>query len=270
MRLRLEIRSVSRRAVLCAAAIGSVSLTGCALLTQGVARDPDALWLVVHDLCVPDQRRFGSPSPCIEVDPAAGYVILKAPSGPTHFLLVPTARVTGIEDPAILAPSAPNYWAQAWRARRHVERRAGRALGRDEVSLAINSVAGRTQDQLHIHIDCIKPAVRAALQAHAAAVGPRWAPFPTPLAGELYLARRFDGPDLAGVNPFQLLAELPRARAAMGAETLVVTGATGPDGRPGFVLLAGQAIPGTRDKGSGEDLQDHRCALAHRPERSGG
>ncbi len=48
----------------------------------------------------------------------------------------------------------------------------------------------------------------------------------------------------------------------MGRETLVVTSATGPDGRPGFVLLAGRAVPGTRDKGSGEDLQDHRCALA--------
>jgi CDP-diacylglycerol pyrophosphatase len=123
---------------------------------------------------------------------------------------------------------------------------------------------------LHIHIDCIKPAVRAALHAHAAAIGPDWAPFPAPLAGARYLARRVGGPDLAGVNPFQLLAELPQARAAMGRETLVVTGATGPDGRPGFVLLAGQAIPGTRDKGSGEDLQDHRCALAHRPGRSGG
>ena len=91
--------------------------------------------------------------------------------------------------------------------------------------------------------------MRAALQAHVAAVGPRWAPFPTPLAGEPYLARRVDGPDLAGVNPFRLLAELPRARAAMGAETLVVTGATGPDRRPGFVLLAGRAAPATRDKG---------------------
>jgi CDP-diacylglycerol pyrophosphatase len=48
------------------------------------------------------------------------------------------------------------------------------------------------------------------------------------------------------------------------------TGATGPDGRPGFILLAGRAAPATRDKGSGEDLQDHRCALADRPERGGG
>jgi CDP-diacylglycerol pyrophosphatase len=224
----------------------------------------------VHDICVPDQRQFGSPSPCTKVDLADGYAILEDPSGPTHFLLIPTARVTGIEDPAIRAPNAPNYWAQAWQARQYVEQRAGRALGREEVSLAINSIAGRTQDQLHIHIDCTKPAVRAALHAHAAAIGPDWTPFPVPLAGERYLARRIGGPDLAGVNPFQLLAALPQARADMGKETLVITGETEPDRRPAFILLAGRAIPGTRDKGSGEDLQDHRCALARSPERSSG
>jgi CDP-diacylglycerol pyrophosphatase len=251
-----------RRAAMRAVAIGAVLLTGCALLSQTVARDPDALWLVVHDACVPDQRQFGSASPCTKVDLAAGYVIFKDPIGPTHFLLIPTARVTGIEDPAILLPGAPNYWAQAWRARRYVEQRAGRVLGREEVSLAINSIDGRTQDQLHIHIDCIKPAVKAALHAHAADIRPYWAPFPTPLIGHRYLAERIDGADLAGANPFRLLAMLPRARAAMGKETLVVAGATAPDGRPEFILLAGRADPTIRDTGSGEDLQDHSCALA--------
>jgi CDP-diacylglycerol pyrophosphatase len=250
-----------RRAVMCALAIGATLLTGCALLAQAIARDPNALWLVVHNACVPDQRQFGSPSPCTTVDLAAGYAILRDPVGPTHFLLTPTARVTGIEDPAILLPHAPNYWAQAWQARGYVEQRAGRALGRDEVSLAINSIEGRTQDQLHIHIDCIKPAVRAALHAHAAAIGPHWAPFPVPLAGDRYLARRIDGSDLAGVNPFRLLAALPQAHAAMGEETLAVTGETGPDGHPGFILLAGRAVLPTSD-GGGEALQDHSCALA--------
>ncbi len=35
----------------------------------------------------------------------------------------------------------------------------------------VNSIYGRSQDQLHIHIDCIKPAVGAALHAHASAIG---------------------------------------------------------------------------------------------------
>lgn len=243
-------------------------LAACALLAQGVARNPSALWWVVHDVCVPDQQIFANPTPCAKVDLAVGYAILKDPdpSAPTHFLLIPTARVTGIGDPAILSPDAPNYWAQAWRARRYVEQRTGRALGRDDLSLAVNSVYGRSQDQLHIHIDCIKPAVKTALRVHASAIGPNWAPFPVPLAGEPYLAKRIGGSDLAGVNPFRLLAALPEARVAMGEESLVVTGATSPDGRPGFILLAGRTAPGLGDKW-GEKLQNHRCALAQSPER---
>jgi len=137
-----------------AVAISGVLLTGCTFIAREVARDPNSLWLITHNVCVPDQRQFGNPSPCMKVDLAAGYVLLKDPNSPTHFVLIPTARVAGIEDPAILLPTAPNYWDQAWRARRYVEERVGRALGRDEVSLAINSINGRTQNQLHIHIDC--------------------------------------------------------------------------------------------------------------------
>ena len=248
------------RTAMRAVAMSGVLLTGCTFIAREVARDPNSLWLITHNVCVPDQRQFGNPSPCMKVDLAAGYVLLKDPNSPTHFVLSPTARVTGIEDPAILFPTAPNYWDQAWRARRYVEERAGRALGRDEVSLAINSINGRTQNQLHIHIDCIKPAVRAALHAHASAIAPYWAQFPVPLAGDNYLAERIDGSDLTRVNPFRLLSTLPQAHADMGNETLVVTGDTSPNGRPGFILLAGHATPGADV--SGEALQDHHCTVA--------
>lgn len=84
------------------------------------------------------------------------------------------------------------------------------------------------------------------------------------LVGDSYLAERIDGYDLSGVDPFRKLAELPEARAEMGAETLVVTGETGLGGRPGFFLLAGRAVRGI-SSGSGEALQDHSCALARTP-----
>jgi CDP-diacylglycerol pyrophosphatase len=243
-------------------------LTGCAVLAQGAARNPDALWVVVHDVCVPDQQVFGNPAPCTEVDLAAGYAILKDPnaSAPTQFLLVPTTRVTGIEDPALLSPGTPNYWAAAWRARRYVDQRAGRILGRDELSLAINSVYGRSQNQLHIHIDCIKPAVKAALRAHANAIGRDWSPFPIVLAGEWYLARRIEGFDLDGINPFELLTALPEAHPGIGELSLVVTGETGAGGREGFILLTGRSAPDIGNRW-GEALQDHRCTVAKSSER---
>lgn len=253
-----------RFAVLSAIGMCGMLSSGCAVVAQAVASNPNALWIIVHDACVPDQRQFGNPAPCTKVDLAAGYAILKDRVGATQFLLIPTARITGIEDPVVLAPDAPNYWAEAWDARGYVDQRAGRTLARDEVSLAVNSVYGRTQDQLHIHIDCIKSAVRAALHAHDSEIGPYWTAFPVTLVGDSYLAERIDGYDLAWVDPFRKLAELPRARADMGGETLVVTGETGPDGRPGFFLLAGRAVRGI-SSGSGEALQDHSCELARTP-----
>jgi CDP-diacylglycerol pyrophosphatase len=230
------------------------------LAAAGAARaDPGTLWRIVHEQCVPDEVQRHDPAPCALVDLRRGYVVLKDLAGATQFLVLPTARMGGIESAAILAPGAPNYMAEAWEARRFVAARAHRALPREDVALAINSVAGRTQDQFHIHVDCASPALRAALARHGAALGERWAPFPEPLAGHRYLARRLLG-GLARINPFRLLADgVPGARGHMGDYTLVLVGARFA-GLPGFVLLADRAS--ANDRASGEELEDHACAVA--------
>jgi CDP-diacylglycerol pyrophosphatase len=227
-------------------------------ISRVAAADSDALWYIVSEQCVPDQQQFHSPKPCALVDLAAGYVVLKDREGETQFLLMPTERIAGIESPAILAPDAPNYWDAAWQARHFVDERAQHDLSRDAISLAINSESGRTQNQLHIHIDCVRLDVQSALRAHADAVGPGWAPFPAKLAGHDYMAMRIDQPDLTRINPFILLADgIPGARADMAHYTLVLVGVA-----DGFVLLAGRAA-GVTNRGSGEELQDHACAAAH-------
>jgi len=234
------------------------------------AADPDALWNIVHGQCVPDQEQHGMPAPCALVDlhdgAGRGYVLLKDIRGRTQYLLIPTARVTGIEDPQLLAPGAPNYFADAWRERGWTERAiiaaGGHALPRDALSLAVNSPDARSQNQLHIHIDCLRPDVRAALRREAAAIGDEWAPLETPLVGHRYWARRVTAADLGGANPFELLAAgKPGARSTMGDQTLVVAGAEFA-GRPGFILLDGDIDAATGDRAGGEELQDHACALA--------
>jgi CDP-diacylglycerol pyrophosphatase len=235
-------------------------LAGMALTTARAA-DPSALWHIVHDRCVPDEQSKQDPAPCASVDLAHGYAVLKDRDGATQFLLIPTARVSGIEDAAILAPDAPNYWDAAWQARHDVEQRAGHALARDVLSLAINSPSGRTQDQLHIHIDCLRADVRAALAQHQAEIGPQWSTFPVPLAGHRYRAMRLPGADLGGTNPFRLLAAgVPQAE--MGEHTLVLAGATFAANEQGFILLDDRADLTAGDRASGEELQDHDCALA--------
>jgi CDP-diacylglycerol pyrophosphatase len=170
--------------------------------------------------------------------------------------------MSGIESPDLLAPDAPNYWRVAWEARTYVARQAGTALSREAIGMAINSANARSQDQLHIHIDCVRPDVRDGISGHAAAFGETWAALPFDLDGQNYVARRVDSPDLDEVDPFRLLAQgVETARHDMAAETLVVIGAT--FDVPGFVLLADRADPTRDDPAHGEDLLDHTCSIAH-------
>ena len=225
--------------------------------------DPLALWHIVHDQCVPNQIDRHNPSPCTLVNLAGGYVVLKDRRGATQFLVLPTARITGIESAALLSPRVPDYMQDAWEARRFVQERALGPLARDDLSLAVNSIYGRSQNQLHIHVDCLRQDVRDALAQHRNAVGDKWQPFPVALAGHHYIARRLVLLDLADVNPFRTLAdEVPEARANMGAYTLVVAGAIF-GGKPGFIVLADHADPALGDFANGESLQDHECAVAH-------
>jgi CDP-diacylglycerol pyrophosphatase len=225
------------------------------------AADPNVLWRIVHDQCVPHQAQFGAPLPCAIVDRAHGYAILKDIEGATQFLLIPTARVTGIEDPAILEPDTPNYWQAAWDATNLVRAAANDALPRDDLSLAINSIHGRSQNQLHIHIDCIRIDVRDTLRQHAAEIGDTWAPFPVLLMGHPYQAMRVETLNRPGASPFLLLADrLPGARANMGDETLIAVGASFSDGEPGFYLLASRADLAAGNHREAEELQDHACA----------
>ncbi len=222
------------------------------------------LWGIIHGQCAPDQRDHGQPAPCVQVSlrdgEANGFVVLKDRSGVAQHLLMPTARITGIEDAAVLRPGAPNYFAQAWQVRHFVEDRLGRPLARDQMSIAVNSQYGRSQDQLHLHIDCLDRSVAAALRTAAVPDAPRWSALPAPLKGRNYRIRWIAADRLEATNPFKLLAETqPGARAQMGAWTLALVGAERPGGRLGFYLLADRIDPATGDKASAEDLQDHAC-----------
>jgi CDP-diacylglycerol pyrophosphatase len=228
-----------------------------------VASDDDILWTIVHDRCVPEQAKHQTPGPCAAVNVAKGYAIFKDRVGIGQFLLIPTARISGIEDPAILAQSAPTYWQHAWDARHNVINRIGRPLDGSYLSLAVNSAYGRTQKQLHVHIDCIAPWVRSVLAAHAGNIGESWSRLPVPLAGHVYRARRVATLDQPGTDPFRLVADgIPGARSDMARESLIVIGANFSDGSHGFFVLETQADLSMGNRGSAEELQDHDCVVA--------
>lgn len=231
------------------------------------AADPDRLWRIVHARCVADQLNHGAPAPCAEVALAdgqeRGYAVLKDKVGIAQFLLIPTRRLSGIESRELLEPGAPNYWQAAWQERRRVEAALGRALPRDAIELAVNSVASRSQNQLHIHVDCLAGDVRNALRHNEAAINAHWSDAPLMLRGHPYRAMRIEGDEFADTDPFRLLADgISGAAATMGERTLVAAGAIFADGKPGFYLLSDRIDAVVQDAAGGEELLDHACVVA--------
>ena len=213
---------------------------------------------MVHDICVPLHRATGLSAPCLTVDTRRGVAVVPNPRGDGEVLLVPTVRVTGVEDPALLRPGAPDYWVDAWNARRFLARRAGRdRLPDEDVAMAVNAVPGRSQDQLHIHVDCVRADVKTTLAAAAPGLDDRWRPLV--VRGGEWRARRLRASDTPEPDPFLLLAQgVPEAATAMGEWTLVVAGLEETAGG-GFVVLARRADAGYA--GHGEFLLDKRCAV---------
>jgi CDP-diacylglycerol pyrophosphatase len=220
--------------------------------------NPDALWNIVSKKCVPQAQDPSRPNACAYVDATQGYAVLKDLNGPGQHLLIPTEKISGIESPLLEQPGLPNYWRDAWDARVYLERRLHTTLRREDVGLAINSASGRSQNQLHIHIDCMQPEVTAALAAQRASLDTSWRELDTPLEGHHYRARLITDATLHDTDPFKLLLADTRARdVPMADQTLLLTGTTLADGQPAFILL-NDHVHGL-DRASAEELLDHSC-----------
>jgi CDP-diacylglycerol pyrophosphatase len=227
---------------------------------QYLVPNPNALWQIVSEKCVPEARSGAGNNACAKVDLSEGYVIFKDRDGIGQYLLIPTKRIEGIESPDLVEIDAHNYWRDAWEARGYVEQAIRSKLKREDIGLAINSASGRSQNQLHIHIDCMRPDVAAALAAQRTAIGEHWAELPVALSQHRYHALLITDGTLQETDPFQVLYRELRSRGeSMADQTLLLTGATLADGKLGFILLNDHVGPG--DHASAEELLDHSCSL---------
>jgi CDP-diacylglycerol pyrophosphatase len=157
----------------------------------------------------------------------------------------------GIDSSELLDPDVPNYFAEAWHARDLITKFVGHEVPRTAIGLAVNKAAARSQDQFHIHIECLRQDVFESLRALSARLTDAWTP--VTVSGSPYDALRITGSGLEGANPFELLADAkPDVRHHIGDYTLVVVGAQFAAG-PGFILLAGTGQ-------TGELLLDSTCA----------
>lgn len=230
-----------------------------------LAANRDALWFVVHDICLPAYNSIGVAFPCLEVNLASGLdrgsAVLEAPSSASHVIVVPTTRISGIESPALQGEDAPNYWEAAWEARRFIEQGAHRQLPRDRIAMAINAAATRSQDQLHIHVSCVAPAVADFLRRYQAEIRGAWSPLRAKLAGHKFTAMKIETESLAQLDPFKLLARShPSNKLSTGRQTLSVIAGTFRNGKSGFYLLANDPGASPGDFVSAESLLDENCA----------
>ncbi len=216
--------------------------------------DRTALWHVVNDLCRPMQQAFSLPLPCLKVDMADGFAVIRAPGDKTRILVVPTEKIEGIESPAVLGDHMTTFWSQAWSERKRVVVSAARPLGWNDIGMAVNSRRGRSQDQLHIHVDCVDPRLKLALASRANRLSSKWSSLePGPWASR-YRVKEIDA---AGVdrNIFKLVAdEIPGAKSRMARQSIAVVGFIGQNGDRGFAVLVNS------DGGHAEELLDHDCS----------
>ena len=147
------------------AAVSTASVGAILFAAAASCANRDALREIVQDQCLPHWREQHTAAPCVEVhlDDAAhaesGYAVLADRKGGAHFLLIPTRTISGIESPMLEEPSAPSYFQAAWRARPQLDGVIGRPVPPRLVGLAVNPLHARGQDQLHIHIECLRPDV---------------------------------------------------------------------------------------------------------------
>ncbi|HTI18015.1 MAG TPA: CDP-diacylglycerol diphosphatase [Trinickia sp.] len=249
------VRARTGRFALCAV----VLMTGCETLAEA---DPNALWQIVHLDCEPAARTTSKPGICASVDLTHRDAVLKDRKGVAQHLLIPTDRISGIDSPLVLAPSTGHYWADAWNARSFVQASLKAAhrkpLEDDQLGLEINSAYRRSQEQLHIHIDCMRTSAIDALGRHRHDAPDQWV-WDT-IDGARYRIMRVSGPEF-NIDPFSIVARDKGELDAMSRQTILVVGAGPSTQQDGWLLLnSGTDIDG--GTGTAEVLLDHQCEVA--------
>jgi CDP-diacylglycerol pyrophosphatase len=218
----------------------------------------DALWAVVRT-CESAKASVGLTFPCLDIRGSAdGYsvALLRPPLPRKHLLVVPLTRIVGIESPELRGQAGRAYLSLAWDARDKAAGERG-PIPWTDAGMAINSAENRTQDQLHIHVDCLKPQAKASLGTAAPTLGETW----TVLWRGVW-ARLFRGEDLRAVDAFgPSIDRLPLGPSGMADLNFGVVGIEA-RGAKGFVLLASKSM-------SFEHFLDPDCTLIQRASRGG-
>lgn len=180
---------------------------------------PDTLWALAQ--CC--ERSLSSDVGCRVYDKKDDYVIIKDNSvrKPRSYLIIPTKRVTGIEDGLITQAPVVDFWQYGW-----ARSRTYPGYPPADTAMAINSAHSRSQNQLHIHISCVRPAVRKALdQVEIGFFPAKPVTLKLPPHDNLYRATKVTS--LSGEqSPFLVFQGDPAIRDHMADQSIAVVGSS--------------------------------------------
>lgn len=247
--------SLLKKILLTLTIIGAIALALPVLYLAWLHYNSQQLWQIVSERCVPEQQRSGSPASCLQVNLAQRYVVFNDANGPLHTLLIPTDKITGIESPVLLEDKTENYFQHGWNTRYFLQQQAAFPIPERYLALAVNSRYGRTQNQLHLHLSCLKPEVYQTILQQAENIGYQWKELNTLLSGRRYLAIKV----AEATDPFIALAQyVQTARDSMDNYGLVRIAANNGDA----ILLATQVQLMALTLGTAEELLDFDCKVA--------
>lgn len=208
---------------------------------------PDTLWALAQ--CC--ERSLTSDVGCRVYDKKDDYVIIKDNSvrKPQSYLIIPTKRVTGIEDGLITRAPVVDFWQYGW-----AQSRTYPGYPPADTAMAINSAHSRSQNQLHIHISCVRPAVRKALDQAGIGVFPA-KPVTLRLPPHDNLYRAIKVTSLSGEqSPFLVFQADPAVKDHMADQSIAVVGS--PTAGQYFVLDT--QVDGA-NTAHAEELLDQTC-----------
>ncbi|MEH2464340.1 CDP-diacylglycerol diphosphatase [Nostoc sp.] len=236
----------------------SLTTTSNSQMTENVPRD--LLWNKVQK-CIGNQQEIHKPEPCLSVDINNKYVVANG-NKPVDYLLVPTDKISGIEASQISQLSSRNYWQYAWEKatdKDYIRSKAPQAKNREQIGLAINSKQARRQDQLHIHMSCIKKIVSDELEKgeKTSEITDRFKSQKyMNLEGNNYSIRLLKNDSLSNKNnPFFLVKEFV-GQTKMEEQSIAVVGRK----QGGFYILKTQSDAQSGYKAVAEKLLDEDCS----------
>lgn len=248
-------RSRLKNALLILATIGVLVLLLPVLYLAWLHYNSQQLWQIVSERCIPHQQSSGSPEPCLRVNLQQRYAVFNDANGPLHTLLIPTDKITGIESAVLLDRETENYFQHGWDSRYFLQQKSTFPIPERYLALAINSRYGRTQNQLHLHLACLKPEVYQSILQQKGNIGYQWQALNGSLSGHRYLAIKV----ATTMNPFTALAHYVKAEGdEMDNYGLVRIVADNDEA----ILLATRLQLTAFTLGTAEELLDFDCKLA--------